>query len=205
MTRFFVEQEEDAVSETHVGKIPPKLYIDPNVLVYYLKPRYRRDLAEISKRFLNYIERGRFKGVVSTIGMMEIIKIIREILVEIEGVHNPDDWKREVDEAIKSIYGIENIQIVEGKHDEMPTEPPEKFHFSGLVRQAFTILRNYSGKTGEDRERQGRYVHDGLYPMDALHIALAKAIGCDKIATFDQDFAESKAEIPPLNLIKDTW
>jgi predicted nucleic acid-binding protein len=36
--------------------------------------------------------------------------------------------------------------------------------------------------------------------MDALHIVLAKKMGCSKIATFDMDFMDTKDEVEPMLL-----
>jgi predicted nucleic acid-binding protein len=49
------------------------------------------------------------------------------------------------------------------------------------------------------------YKHKGVGCVDCLHIALAKRIGCDMIATFDRGFEETKGEIEAFIIQDNVW
>ncbi len=122
---------------------------------------------------------------------MELLKILREIELEFEGVMSPADWQRDANIAIASIYKMKNIKIYE--------EPSSSVQF---LADSLDVLRTYPGaiKRVGDHDK-----HDGIHPMDALHILMAKRLGCTEIATFDRDFDETSREIPPIILNRDPW
>ncbi len=69
--------------------------------------------------------------------------------------------------------------------------------------EGLRIMKQYRGRVVQGRT--GGYEHDGIHTMDAYHIVVAKTVGCSKIATFDNDFDQTRTEIEPLKLQSDYW
>ena len=74
---------------------------------------------------------------------------------------------------------------------------------SSLFDDVGRIMKIFPGRAREDKRGLG-YEYDGLGNSDCTHIFLAKRYDCQLLATFDSDFEESRPEIQPLLMYKDT-
>jgi predicted nucleic acid-binding protein len=178
----------------------PTYYIDTMILVYYLKKNYDKARAATAKNFLKKIEDGYFNGVISTLAIGELIKVLREIMVEHENVTLPKDWQEEIKRGLQTIYGLKNVKLVKNFITASTGQPVTLDYVS---TEGLRIIDTYPGKT--ERNSRGDPVHDGCHIMDTYHIVLAKELGCSKIATFDNDYVETKHECDALHLQRDYW
>ena len=173
-------------------------YIDTNILLYFLKTKYFGKQSDMAKRFLQKIEDGKYHGTISEFTLSELVKSLREVMVKYENIKLANDWKIEIGKALKAIYEIQNLDIkkVFTKNDGKQLLTEE------IANEGINILQKYPGKVSK---KDDEFEHDGLHPMDTYHIVLAKTLGCSALATFDNDFDESKTEIPTLKLQSDFW
>lgn len=183
----------------------PRLYLDTNVLLHYLKTNYRPNFAKLAGDLVQKIEDGIYQGVVSTFTLAELVKVLREVMVRYEHENNPINWNSQIEKGLESILNIGNIHVV--KHYAKTNEQP--LLFDEVIEEGLRIMMQFPGnvKLKTDKKRHTKkYHHEGLHIDDAYHIKLAKDLLCAKIATFDNDFDETRAEIVPLLLHKDnSW
>jgi len=180
-----------------------RIYIDSNVLIYYFKPRHKPQYSALSKRFLKNVEEGRFEGIVSIFSILELIKIIREILVQLEDVRDPKEWEKEIRIVIETIFKTNNIKIVEGPSKECARfDDIRDLLYATVLWDSFELMNKYQGKILWNGHE---FRHEGLYPADTLHLVLAKKTGCNKIATFDRDFDETRDVVQPIILDRNSW
>ena len=172
-----------------------RVYIDTNVLINWLFG-VKATTAKPATDFIKDIENGRYKGVISFLTLNELLKVIRNLMVE-RGKTDPTFWERKGNEAIDKIYRIkkENIEIVSGTTTDCEKSEDELL-FGKISDQAYTVMEKYPGgilqKVGEKDK------HDGMSTVDTFHVILAKIFNCDKIASFDGDFKEVSSEIKQL-------
>ena len=69
-----------------------RIYIDANVLVYYFYSKYRQDFSRNATDLLNKVVTKKFEGIISNLTIMELIKSLRELLVDTSGI-----WKNRQD------------------------------------------------------------------------------------------------------------
>lgn len=182
--------------------VPNRLYLDTMVFAYYFFQRYKPDFSGKAVRLLKKIEDGKYEGIISILSILELIKVIRSNLVE-GGNCSPRDWQEAVKEAVKTIYKMKNLEVIEGNPDErLAISQIQDLLHSSVLWYSFEIINKYPGTVRLEKEK---YVHDGLSAGDAMHITLAKRMGCAKIATFDHDYKESRGEIELLMLQEDIF
>jgi predicted nucleic acid-binding protein len=183
----------------------PRLYIDTNVLLHYLKTNYRPDFANLARDLVQKIEDGSYEGVVSTLTLAELMKVLREMIVTFEHGHDPTDWNDQIEKGFRSIFSIGNIKVVK-QYVKRNNQP---LLFDDVVEEGLRIMKQFPGNIVEKDDKETntkKYRHNGIHSVDAYHIKLAKELQCAKIATFDNDFDETRAEIVPLILHKDkSW
>jgi len=174
-----------------------KLYLDSCVLVAYFTkhhPSHRK-----AKDILSKIEEAKFSGIISSLCLMEFMKILREFFVESGQLGSMSAIENELKEFLKVLYSINNIYFVEGRAPEFKPIPDIKSaYFYVIAHNSFTVLSKYCGCVKIDEKQDRR--HDGLSPSDAFHVAIAKYLGCDKLVTTDWDFKECQDEVTPLIL-----
>ncbi len=173
-----------------------RIYIDTNVLLYWLLPS-RTATAKPCTDFIKDIESGRkYLGIISNFALNEMIKGIRNILV----TRNKTDvayWKNKVDLALHAIYELnENFMIVSGTAKEV--DSGVSMNFGAVSIEATSLIKKYPG-TVQAHSKRG-VIHDGLSPADTLHAVLAKRMNCSQIATFDNDFDELSDYMPRMNV-----
>ena len=133
---------------------------------------------------------------------MELIKQIRELLVKAD-VCMKADWERAIKSAFEAIYKMQNIKIIEGTVAEKgQLDSITLLTHSEIAWDSFNIMNKYCGAV---KVTNGSLFHDGIHPVDAVHIALAKRMGCSAIATLDRDFKETDGEVPSLILMDDVF
>lgn len=177
-----------------------RLYLDANVLVYYSYSKQRNDFFRRAKALLQKIESGKFEGVISSLALMELIKSLRQLLIEHGGVRSVEDIEKIILQQIRQLFSIRNIRIVEGRPPDFKPMPEVKdLFYCTVCNEAIAVLQECPGKPDVDR-RTGRVVHMGFHAPDVLHIVLAQKLQCDKLATFEWNFKEAQREITPLIL-----
>ena len=112
------------------------------------------------------------------------------------------DWESSIKRALEALYKMRNVRIIEAMNGEA-----EQTNVTNLVLthseiawDGFNIINKYPGSV---KQRDNLFYHDGIHPIDAVHLALAKKTGCSAIATFDRDFRETNAEVPSILLMED--
>jgi predicted nucleic acid-binding protein len=163
-----------------------------------------KDAANRSKKLLQQISDGKYEGVASLLALMETCETIRGLAVEVLQVYSAKDWKAMLDETIQFVFKHKNLKIIENNPDErMGTAMIKDLLHYVVAEDANKLLNKYEGKTGKNMK--GELEHQGVGCLDCLHIALAKRVGCDMIATFDRDFEDAKAEIEPFIIQDRIW
>jgi len=177
-----------------------RLYIDSNVLVYYFYTKQQRDFSKKAQALLKKIENTKFEGVISSFTLMEVIKSLRELLVKYGNIRKVADIEEIIRQQISGLFAIRNIRFVEGRPPDFTPMPEVKeLYFCTVCNEALGIISECTGKPDIDRGT-GEVVHRGLHAPDILHVALAKKLQCDKLATFEWNFQETIKEIVPLIL-----
>ena len=179
-----------------------RVYVDSTVLVFNFITQFDPRFSRAAKEFLKRVESGKYEGIISLFVLMELAKQIRELMVK-ANVCRPQDWQDSIKIAIEAIYKMQNMKIVEGNSAERKslTTALSLLH-SEIAWDSFDIMSKYHGST---KQKNGELEHDGIHPVDALHIALAKRMGCALIATLDHDFRETDHEIKSLLLQTDVF
>lgn len=173
------------------------LYLDSCVIIAFFTKTH--PFHAKAKDMLSKIENKKFTGVVSSLSLMEFIKILREALVESGQLGSMSDIESVIKQHLKVLYVIDNIRFVEGRPPEFEPIPEiESVYFYLISHNGLKIISQYCGHVELDNNENRK--HDGLSPLDALHVALAKFLGCDKLVTTDWDFRECQNEITPLIL-----
>ncbi len=140
---------------------------------------------------------------ISLYALMELEKQLRELMVK-SNVCLRTDWDTNIKSCLKAIYKMQNVKIIEAiTTDEEQIDIGSLLH-SELAWDTFNIMTKYPGNIKLNRNN-GQFNHDGLHPVDAVHLALAKKTGCLAIATFDRDFRETNSEVQSLLLMEDTF
>jgi predicted nucleic acid-binding protein len=174
-----------------------KVYIDSSVLVSCASTNH--PFWPYATNFLGKVQHGNYEGITSTLALMECITGIRGILAH-QGIRDTKKWEKAVKDHFDALYKMQNLRFIDGT----PADPKTEFDWrlSDVLFESLAILVKYSGKAVEDRQNRklSKLKHDGLYAPDAIHVVLAKRSGCSRLATFDQDFLESKKEIQPIVL-----
>lgn len=180
---------------------PQRVYVDSCIFVFQNITSLIPEFSRLSRLFLGKVQSGKYEGIVSIVSLMEFTKQIRELMVK-ANVVKKSDWLDAAKIAIESIYKMKNVKIIEGNPDERKNLLLiQTMLHSEVAWESFDILSKYPGSVKKDKEIE----HDGIHPIDAFHIVLAKRMGCDRIATLDQDFRETDGEIESLLLQEDIF
>lgn len=173
-----------------------RLYLDSCIIIAYFTSFH--PFHAKAKDILSKIESNKFTGIISSLCLMEFMKILREALVE-SGLRAMDEVEKIIKEHLKTLFMTDNIRFVEGRPPEFePISEVKTAYFYIISHDSFRVLSQYCGCVKLDENQNP--MHDGLSPSDAVHIALAKHVGCDKLVTTDWDFKECQSEITPLIL-----
>ena len=170
-----------------------RVYIDSSIFLGWLlgNPKANQKTQE----FLNKINQGLYDGVTSTLVLNELIKVIRKNSVE----HNILDaikWDATERKAIQAIFAIKGLSVIKGEPNDAKNYIGQ-MTFGRISSEALVLMKKYPGKVGTNY-KTGKKEHDGISPVDAYHIILAKRCDCDLLATLDNDFMETRSEITPL-------
>lgn len=177
-----------------------RIYIDTNVLVYFFYSKQRGDLSDKAKRFLKEIEKEKFEGIISSITLIELIKCLRELLVKFGGIADINKVDEIIGQQLKVLYSINNIHFVEGYPPKFEISPDvDQLYYSTVSNNSLKLIQAYKGRVLPDYNT-GKAEHQGLHPIDIIHVVLAKQLHCDKIATFEWNFQETSGEVTPLIL-----
>jgi len=164
----------------------PVYYVDSSVLLNLFLGSSRPGEADAAKRFMARIAQGAAKGIVSTWVLMEVITVLRRARAK-KGVTKTEEIETGVESVLGSIYRIRNLKFVSGKPDEISHTGGQALELWRILEDGLEHLRD-SLYTVEWNEEQKSYLINGIAGNDALHIMLAKAFGCDSLATFDKGF-----------------
>jgi predicted nucleic acid-binding protein len=179
-----------------------RVYVDTSVLVFFFITSFNANFSSKSKEFLDKIRAGKYEGTISLFVLMELVKQIRELLVRAD-VCTKEDWEKAIKMAFEAIYSMPNMKIIEGTVLEKgKTDKLSLLYHSEIAWDSFNIMTKYCGKV---KVNGAIFCHDGIHPVDAVHIALAKRMGCTAIATFDKDFRETDKEVPSIVLMEDVF
>jgi predicted nucleic acid-binding protein len=178
--------------------VPNRIYIDSSVLIHWYSGDSSSSAFNSAYSFLKDVSKGKYEGLVSLLAIKEVIKFIRNVFVK-KGQSSPASWIADEKRFIDRISRFSGIKIIEGRPDERKGLSVDPMIFGSVSKDALSILMNHGGKS-KFNVVTGKPEHDGIHPMDALHIVLAKKMGCSKIATFDMDFMDTKDEVEPMLL-----
>src|SRR3989304_5017693 len=152
-----------------------RVYLDTSVLVFFFITNFEPKFSNASKEFLKRVESGKYEGLISLFALMELIKQLRELLVKANIVAKKD-WEESTKRAIEAIYKMQNIKIIEGSSQERKTVlTVSNVSHSEIAWERFDIINKYQGRVGL---RNSKLQHDGIHPVDAVHVVLAKKMGC---------------------------
>jgi predicted nucleic acid-binding protein len=177
-----------------------RIYIDTMVLVYYFYTKQHKQFSEQAKRFLQRVENNKFEGVISSVTLMELIKVLRELLITYGPIHDMNVIESIINQQIKELYSMKHICFVEGRPPDFePATEVEKLYYYTIINKSLKLLQTCTGKVGANYQ-SGLPEHSGLHPIDIMHVVLAKQLNCNHIATFEWNFREAQGEVPPLIL-----
>jgi predicted nucleic acid-binding protein len=182
--------------------MPERIYVDSCVLVFHFITRFEPRYSAKCKELLEKVESGKYEAMISLFALMELVKQIRELLVK-QNVFDHGEWQESVKEAVEAIFRMKNVKIVEGNPDERKAIATDSgLSHSAIAWDSFDIINKYQGSV---KRRKNEFEHDGIHPVDAVHISLARKMGCSMIATLDRDFREADSEVKSLLLQEDIY
>lgn len=183
------------MSEIVVAKKDDRLYLDTMIIIAYFHKGHR--LHSKAEQIIVNIQKEKYEGIVSLLTLMEFVKVLREAFVK-QNHMNIAENDKDINTKIGQLFRINNLCFVEGRAPEFKDSLSEadNVYFNSVSQKAFEIMSKYIGKIAKDENDEME--HKGIHAMDAFHIALAKAIACDKIVTDDYAFWDTKDEIIPL-------
>jgi predicted nucleic acid-binding protein len=184
------------LSEVVVASKGERLYLDTMVIVAYFHKGHR--LHTNAEKLITNIEKVKYEGVISSLTLMEFIKVLRDAYVE-DNRMNIAENEKEIRSKINYLYRINNLCFVEGRPPEFDAmEEVKSVYFNAVSQKAFEILCTNCGSVIKNMNEE--FEHEGVHAMDALHLALAKVLNCDKIVTDENAFREVKAGLEVLML-----
>ena len=184
------------LSEIVVVSRGERLYLDTMVIVAYFHKGHR--LHANAEKLIANIEKVKYEGVISSLTLMEFIKVLRDACVE-DNRMNIAENEEEIKSKINYLYRINNLCFVEGRPPEFDAmEEVKSVYFNTISQKAFEILCKHCGSIIKNKDEE--FEHQGVHAMDALHLALAKVLDCDKIVTDENAFREVKSELDVLML-----
>ena len=178
-----------------------RVYIDTSVLVFFFVSRFDPNFSKKSREFLGKVEAGNYEALISLFALMELVKQLRELLVK-SNVCVKADWESSIKKAFEAIYKMQNVKIIEAINSENGQINATVLSHSEIAWDSFNIMNKYPGSV---KMKDNQFYHDGIHPVDAVHITLAKKTGCLAIATFDRDFRETNADLQSLVLMDDNF
>lgn len=182
-----------------MSKAIDRVYFDSSVFVAWLMGSGFTTQGRAAS-FIDGVRDGKYEGIISTVTLMEVVKVLRYLYVE-KGKQDPGFWNTKTNEAIEKIYRLPKMKIVKGLISETgKTYSPtlcDEMAFGKFIDESLELLKKYSGSVKQD-SRGKKLEHNGISVVDALHIIIAKKFECNKIVSFDNDFEETKMEIEPV-------
>lgn len=177
-----------------------RIYLDANVLVYYFYSKQNQRFHIKAKKLLEKIENKKYEGIISSLTLMELIKSLRELLIKYSGIRRMDDVEKIVRDSISKLFTIRNMYFMVGYNEAIPVlSETKELYYNTVSKEAFDIMCNCSGKC-DYAYNSGEIEHKGLHAPDVFHVVLAKKCKCDKLATFEWNFLQTKNEISPIVL-----
>ena len=170
-----------------------KVYIDTSIFLGWLLGNLKTN--QKTQEFLNKINQGLYDGVTSTLVLNELIKVIRKNKVE-NNILDVIKWDATERKAIQAIFAIKGLSVIKGEPNDAKKHISQ-MTFGRISSEALVLMKKYPGKVGTNYKTRKKE-HDGISPVDAYHIILAKRCDCDLLATLDNDFIETHSEITPL-------
>ena len=161
-----------------------KVYIDTNIFIHTL---FDNGFSPQKSR-LKTIESGAEIGITSTLTILEIISVSRQILIE--KTQRPlDVVNAEILEKIKLVFQTKNLTVVPiPENDQMLT---------AIFEDSLEHVKKYKGRV---KNKDGRRGHKGMYAADVIHLAIALRYNCDKIITCDTN--NRKTQLGLLHFMK---
>lgn len=184
------------MSEIVVASQGDRLYLDTMVIIAYFHKGHR--LHSKADKMITNIEKVKYEGVISSLTLMEFIKVLREGYIETNRMNIAENEK-EIKSKIDILYRINNLCFVEGRPPEFDAmDEIKSVYFNAVTQKAFEIFCKHCGTIRKNQDDE--IEHQGIHAMDALHLALAKVLDCDKIVTDEDAFKEVKNELVVLML-----
>lgn len=183
-----------------------KAYMDAGVLVAYglgsVDMHYRK-----AKQVIDEVTKGKYRGVVSVLSLLETMDVIRKRLVN----QTPRDFLDvRSDLQRKEYIRQESEKRYSALIDNLTKAAKAKkmfiVNFDGVnIAEVLAICNNLLSKNFGDirffprcglcRMEYEHYEYKGIGPVDAMHFDLAKRVGCDLFITTDKSFGGLDEEI----------
>ncbi len=163
------------------------VYIDTMVLVYYFLSSPRNEtLTKKSKSFLKDIENQRYMGIITSFTIAEYLSVIKGVLCDKRNGNVLTSDISTVRERLEQF--ISQMGIILYDADTIANKSAVFSECENMVERSGVYKGKYDCKW--------HY----LKGADALHLALAKSVNAEAIATFDDDFRGGGTTISPLML-----
>lgn len=181
--------------------VTDRIYFDSSVLINWLTGSGSKTKG-LATNFIDGVRDGKYEGIISLVTLMEVVKVLRVLYVN-KGINDPDEWNKKTDEAIDKINRLPQMKIVGGTITDAgksyTRSDCDTMSFGKFTEESLELLQKYPGSVKQDGSGK-KLQHNGISPVDALHIIVAKRFECNKIVSFDHDFNETSSEITPVVL-----
>jgi hypothetical protein len=160
------------------------VYIDTNVLIYYLHPTNEEGERKAKAFFLD-LQRGQYEGIISDFCRLEYTTFLKEEIAMIRSGKvtdmDMDLWLDKLDELIEEM-GFEEVSS-----DSLLATP--------FITDCMKICKESGSTMNEER---GEWVFIGA--ADCIHAVLASRCGAGFLATMDKGFCGLRDSVQPMVL-----
>ncbi|MBS3794901.1 MAG: type II toxin-antitoxin system VapC family toxin [Candidatus Thorarchaeota archaeon] len=177
-----------SMEEHSSSEIPAGIhYLDTCVLLNLFRSYSQGDYPQAARDFLEKIEQGQAKGLVSNLTLCEIIGAIRTASVYKKNIVDKSKIEEILDKVLRMIYQIENIIFFTSAEDGSLDKPSNPIFLFQVLQDGVESLRKENYQI-ECVNPPSEYRFRGLNINDLIHLRIASELGCDYLATFDKGF-----------------
>jgi len=162
-------------------------YLDASILLNLFRSYSQGDYPEAARTFLEKIEQGQARGLISELTLCEIIGAIRKASVYRRNIVEKSKIEETIDRVLKKIYQIENIVLFTSPENGKSSQQSTSLFLFQVLKDGLESLKKENYRI-ECISSSKEYRFRGLDINDLIHLRIALELGCDYLATFDKGF-----------------
>jgi predicted nucleic acid-binding protein len=197
-----------------LGAVRLKAYLDANILISYVNgPVLEPKNYPKAKRVWDEIKEGKYKGVVSTLVLQEVLSVFRRMKGQEIDILSPlsyDQRNKYVSSESQSMFSELLKSLMRISTDKIIFENCDTVESLAFYTDSFDLYTKYFGEVrfyqtcNQCKSETVNSTYKGLAPMDIIHIMLANRLECDSFITLDKGYSAIINE-PKIKLKINVW